>query len=312
MNIIMFVMTLIMLLTTLTYARLENYRFQALIQTDFEYYLQEVERKKINEIANDWYNKITVKSKEKGSTDTQGEPKAKVTASPKISWYYFLHPEAREQEPEKFRVLWNLNKQLMLVLFEQQPFFKKVQATRAHILDELLLAFIHAIDQLPDHQKPKKVSDFSHLNLEDLLLNTLSYKMFKGLPPLLDVKKEEVKEDGEGGSSEVSDSKEKEEEFSHSHGYHSLLNYVTLKNEKIRLFLASKPVLMAIVGEEKVAEEIIRLRKDIYRDLKNNKNKMTIQEASQQFEYMIKTQITLSDESLIDFTVTKINPKNYE
>lgn len=314
MNILLFVMTMLMLLTSLTYARLENFRSHSLLQVQFENYIQNTERSIFNEKAVNLYEKTPVKSKVKGDA---ADKAPKSNASPRISWHMVVNADARQKDPEAFQRIMELNRKLFLVLYKDQPFFIKAQDDRPNIIDEMIMAIMHAAENPPSGLTLKKTADLANLDLGDALLNDLTYKVFKGLPRAPEPPKKQVQETvvqetvvlAPGDLEEQV--KEDSDEFKSDIGYDSLLDYITLRPTKIRLYLAPKVLLLAIVEDETIVNEILELRYNLYREMMN-KSKTARQKATDSFKSAVTSRIANLDEALFDFSVTKVNPKDYE
>ena len=65
MNILLFVTSLLMILSLLTYARIDNFRYFLGMQSEFERYMRTIERVYINQSAENWYD--TSRAKIKGN-----------------------------------------------------------------------------------------------------------------------------------------------------------------------------------------------------------------------------------------------------
>lgn len=308
MNILVFVMTILMLLASLTYARLENFRSQSLLKAQFENYIKTVERRVFNEAAKHMYDKVKVRSRV-----TQKNESQKTNATPRLSWYLIVNASARENDPEMFQKIVDLSKQLLFILYSQQKFFIEAQEERPNVLEELIMAFMDAADQQQlKGKKLKEAANLANWEFSDPLLNEFAYKIFKGLPKLEEAPKQVddlvVKT---VTADEEEQAREDAEEFKSDIGYESFLDYITLKSKKIRLFLASKPLLLAIVGDEVIVNEILELRYNLYRAMINTE-KMAPQKARENFKSAVTSRVANLDEALFDFTITKVNPKDYE
>lgn len=136
--------------------------------------------------------------------------------------------------------------------------------------------------------KPK---DLSTVDLGDPKLQYVFYKMLDGTPEF---------EEGIVN-------------FKPTAGYFSLLDFITIKPNKsrIRVYLASPQVLMAIFGDVGTVKEILSERSRLYREVK--KEIMTKEEASELFmSLFMEMRLPGIENTLLDFGVSKTNPKTYE
>jgi hypothetical protein len=91
-----------------------------------------------------------------------------------------------------------------------------------------------------------------------------------------------------------------------------LLYFITLDDaDKIRVYLASRELLKAIFDDPQVVDSIISLRHELYKKVSNDS--ISNDEASAQFKTIVAPRSDPNfDDTILDFHVTKTNPKNYE
>lgn len=334
MNILPFVMIMLMLLALLTYARLETYRDSTAFQAIFKYYMQKLEREDINSREISWYELKHATGKK---TDATTGKQTKATSSSRLSLYSLLFPDDKDAVQKQLAQTTDLAKKLMIVLYANQPFFIEMEQERPGFMDEILSRIAQAAAALPDDQKftkSSKTHDLANLDLGDLQLNEVFYKMLKGTPqpdeeehrPNEDVEESQVKQLDD----EVIEAPEGEaapKPLISSSGFPSLLDYVTIRNSTgVRVYLASRALLTAIYGDPSVADAIISFRNELYQQV--NSEAMTAQEAQSELQKRFgNTQApgttgtsgtggtsgtTGTAASFFDFTVSKTNPKPYE
>lgn len=316
MNVLIFVTTMLMLLALMTYARLETYRSSQVFQVLFEHYMQKDERGYINMAAAKVYDATKGSSKE-GKNSNQ-----KVAASPRVVLSKLFKKTEKEGAPQAVASITALLKNLMITLYEDQPFYQKIQEQRPSFLDEIIADLMRTVEQLPDDSKPKKAVDLANLTLGDDQLDDAFYKMLHGAPykdVYIDVQQdsfaekplEEVQSDEDASDSTVIE-KEAEEHQSPK-GYYSLLDFVTLQPlDKIRIYLASKEVLKALYRDDALVDDLIRKRKELYHQsqLVDSEGIKSLSESFKN-EYNNRQDPAVHDD-ILDFTVTKTNPKKYE
>jgi len=317
MNIILFVTTLIMAMAMLTYAKLQIFRSFNVLESQFTKYMEDTERSAINQAADRWYH--TVKASSKG-----GGEQTKSSALSRLSFAIFT--DKKEQAKKEYPQLRYLAKKLIFVLYHNTPFYHQLERQRPDFVDAMLNSLIIA-EGLPDKQKIKSARDLANLRLPDPLLDDALYKMLKGTP-LPDVKipiptapvpkKSRVQMEfasAEDHGEEEDDAPDVglKEEYQSPIGYYSLLDFITMqKSSKIRVFLAPVPMLQAIFEDPSVVPAVLETRRQIYNALIADPKQKT-EDLSNQFkkQFLPKVDKNLS-EAVLDFSVSKTNPANYD
>lgn len=310
MNVLIFVMTMLMLLSLMTYARLESYRSSQAFQMIFKHYMQEEERGYINIQAEKTYDSIKV-------SENKGKPGIKIDASPRIGIALLLDKD-RDQKNKEWEQTKLLLKNLMSTLYHTQPFYLHIEEERPSFIDELMRAITQAVDELPQEKKPKMADDLANLKLNDPELDRILYKMLHGafytqkIEDHDSTKKQkpaEAESDIDNGADE--DLNSEIAEFKSPEGYYSLLDFVTSASKpKIRVFLASKEVLLAIFHDPATVNAIIEERQHLYRQALSESDPKSLEESfKNQFQKMKDPGI---NEETLNFSVSKTNPKYYQ
>lgn len=310
MNVLLFVTSFLTILALLTYAKIDSFRYFSGIEAQFERYMEQIEQVYTNQIADKWYK--TTKA------DTgNGGGKRPADASPRLSFAVLIDSNLRAQNQDLYDNTMTWAKSLMTILYKDRPFFKEASQKSPYFLTEILEGLGRAVDQLASDQKKhlKSASDLMNLKL-DSKIETPFYLMLKGCE----------REEGKVGIGPVKQSNfvsiddhdpdfeedniEEANEFTGGKGYDSLLNYITLqKSTKVRVYLASYPVLQAISGQESFARSIIEARTSIYQTIKNVSP--IPDDTSTQFQALVQGYISGANTKFLDFTVTKTNPSQY-
>lgn len=317
MNVLIFVMTMLMLLSLMTYARFESYRNSQAFQIIFKHYMQEEERGYINLQAEKTYKSITV-------TEKEGKAAAKIDASPRIGIGLFFDKkrDSKTKEWEQTKILF---KNLVRVLYEKQPFYTQIEQERPSFIDDLIKAITHSVDNVATEKKLSSPTDLANLKLDDPLLDKVLYKMLHGAfyksvitntpEPTKALLNNEKSDEVEAETSIDDDDQSTEiAEFKSPEGYYSLLDFVTSSSKpKIRVYLASKEVLQTIFPDPATVDAIIEERQRLYRqaisDSEGNDTKQLDETFKNQFQRMKDP--TIDDETL-NFSVSKTNPKYYQ
>lgn len=303
---------MILLLATLTYARIETYRSFSILQGQFESYMKLAERGAINSAAQAWYD-ISVASRQTGKGSQQ---KGKKQALSRLSFVVFVDSKKQGAYPEEYPQLVALAKKLMAVLYKDQRFYKEMEQKRPDFTSQLLASLMIA-ESLPKEQKMTRASDLANLNLQDYELNHVFYNMLQGtlaprekgdqplaLQPCLFPEQpgEEEEESTEPGS---------EEEIKSPEGYYSLLDFITLQDAaKVRVYLASRPLLLAIFDDPAIVQTLVETRCHLYNMVV--KGAMTADQATENLKTQFLSQSKGFDKTILDFSVTKTNPRKYE
>lgn len=303
MNILIYVLTMLMLLTLLTYTRIESYRSFAIMDSQFVNYMENDERNFINFKAEQQYKETTVnKNKNKIPTD-------KSPGSGRLNLYPLLNSD---NTSEVFLRTFELTKKLIVSLYHEQTFYKELEKERPQFVDELLQDLVRSSEeQKKALTKPEDLSNFKIEN--DVKLDGALYDILKGISNIqTDQSSKPFSED------------EMTEETS-DEATVSLLDYTTInKTGKTRIYLASHLLLQLIYEDELLVEQIIQVRNTIYKTLRSNNSKNDDNnkdvankakekaELSKQFEAQFKRGQAVHYEPILDFTVSGTNPKDYE
>lgn len=324
MNILLFVITMLMSLAMLTYARLESYRSFSGLKAQFRSYMELIERKPSNDFAEQWYDRTIVNSK------ISQEKRDRVVGSSRLSFYLFLNKEEREKEPEMYQQTRELAKQLMQVLYSNRKFYQETVLERSAFLDEILNEIEKLSEMIPKTKKITKAAGLSNLNIEDETLHKAFYDMLHGQPPL-EIEKPvmlishepvvDTKVDFSFGGPLTNDKQDQDEELdaaleseeAHAQaGYESLLDFITVRNsKKIRVFLASRELLLAIYADPLIVENILEARKQLFLQVKNDSGKKAAASKAFQDNFASCGQAA-SYGAILDFSVTRTDPTKYE
>lgn len=308
MNILLFVMSMLMILALMTYGRLESFLGFAFVQSQFKVYMEKTERNYVNEEALARYNS------EKGSTQEKQESDSneKNSASSTLSFSLFVDKNDRAKFQKDLETQMTIAKNLIYFLYGDQPFFIQMEEKRPDFVNEIFAALIQVTNGYTKEQElnSKKKEEIATVDLGDSELNDVFTKMLKGSV-------DEILPDSGSENQDVQEPLNLNNPYKPERGYYSLLNFITLQKNKlkIRVYLASPQLLMAIYGNSDIVRQIIEMRNRIYYDLINASKEgagevaKTSQEAFQrQFQ---NHQLPLIPQEILDFGVSKTNPRRY-
>lgn len=323
MNILLFVTSMILLLALLTFARIETYRSFSVLQGEFNKYMRISERSEINETAAAWYKKSVA---EKSTASITKNAKGK--ARSKLSFIVFVDNEKRTKYAKEYPQLLILTKKLIRTLYGNMKFYQEMEQNQPGFIDALLQALGSAAEPYFKNKKKKiikRAEDLSILMLGEPDLDDAWYKILSGtlkknelLPEQKTTEAErpmvELPSGPEEDGSENDDQEHESEslcDYRSPQGYYSLLDYITLEDAaRIRVFLASEGLLSAIFDDPATVADIIKIRHDLFRSVDNGS--ITTEAASTQFKTQFLPRVEGMDETILDFSVTKTNPRNYE
>jgi hypothetical protein len=314
MNVLLFVTSFLLILSMLTYAKIDNFRYFVATEAQFEYYMNNLENAYGNAAAKRWYDTTIAKRQNSSPQDKQGS-----TGSPRLGFKILIDPQMQQKEPLAYQQTLAWTKQLMHNLYGKYAFFKDALEKRPSFIDELLDHLKRAVEELPEERRPKEASDLANLNVGPELQN-IFYLMLKGCPidgakdqqsqalkhkerPTLKLPSPEDMGDDEHDTALAA------MEGPSKEGYDSLLNYINLNNTtKLRVYLAPKEVLGVAFGSD-TADTIIATRAQLYQSIVRGDT--TPQQATAQFKSLFESYIRGSDTQMLDFKVSKTNPSNY-
>jgi hypothetical protein len=314
-------MSMLMIFTLMTYARLDSYRSTASIEGEFTRYMQTIERSYINLTANKTYDKIHPSSKKTASTaspptksanptqeaaplknaETENEQKPK-KSSGRLSIKLLINNKEKEKQSSEINETRQIFKDLLHSLYGNKKFFKDQLEKRPDYVDELLNKLSTIVETLPSDIKITQSIDLSNLELGDGLDETF-YLMLKGCPSPVQPPKAAEITDGEDSDTDAADDAQ---EYTSDKSADSLLNFIDMRPfHKINIYLASKPLLLALYGNPAVVDNIMSVRYQLHQQVKAGMSK---EEASEK----LKAEFQLGkDNSLLDYKVTGTDPKGY-
>lgn len=330
MNVLIYVMTMLMLLSALTYAKIDIFRSTASLQVGFINYMETLERKPINDMAYTWYRNLIVNVepnvlKSDAPKPSQKKPvkeKSLVKANSRLSFYLLLNEKKRTENAVAYRETIELTKHLIALLYSQETFYKDVAAERPNFVTEMLEEISNAASKLGKNQKITKATRLSKLEFNDKKLQYVFYLMLHGLPkpapkpvdPSAANTSSEL-QPGEKPELDTQDDPVAAQESQEEHaevGYVSLLDYITVRPYiKTRVYLASRALLKAIYEDDKIVDEVIEMRNELYRRVREK----PIEKVGASAEFMQAFQLKGQAQSypaILDFSVSNVDPRNYE
>lgn len=277
---------MLMVLAVMTYAKLDSYRAQSVVRSELQTYMQQAERLPINQGAEKLYKDMVVNPK--------GEQDSKAKTSGKISWEPLLY--GKTDDPQYMQIF-ALSRTLIDILCRDEEDYQKIIQERPTFFEEIIARLQRIVEALPEKKKIKSVKELANFTIGDDL-QTIFFVMLKGCRTTVQENAEpQAVEDEGAGAQEADDEGESDQDT-------SLLNYISLnKKPLINVYLAAKPLLIAIYGSPEAAEHVIQIREALYRA---HKAGMSAEEASAEFA----RQAQVSNwNGLLEYKVTLTDPK---
>lgn len=296
MNLLLFVTVMLMVLASMSYSELRIFTSQNLAQNAWVKFMKSKEGCVYNEAARKVYDDAPKSKKdsweERESNGLQQDPKPDRTQSEGQSRINFriLIGKAKELEESGYQEFTEVLKNLITNLYADQPFFKKAQSERPHFLEDIFNKLREV-----KNDKIKKSADLATLDLGDAELQEVFYFFLNKIS--------RDNSEGEEGKKKEGKKEKPCEEV-------SLLNYLSEGSKnKIRVYLASRDMLRAVFGNEEIVNDIIKQRLDIHRKIKDGTTE-ALAAATEEFRLAFIGQSPYRE--ILDFTVTKTDPKSYE
>lgn len=275
MNLIITVLTFILLMSAITYQRIQTYADQQLLQTRWLKLIQETEICEMDAGASKLYSEITVAPKE---TTKAEEGKQPVTEKPDgvstINFRWITNPSG-QKNPELAPLFKEVVVSLIAKLFGDQTFYKGLDNPR-EIYSQILDSVTSANGVFEDKKKVSSAKKIANLNIgpgQQLLSDILA-------------------------GYQTDDCK-----------VVTLLTYLNNgRNEKIRPYLAPKK-LLEVLFEEGAVDSILEERKNLFKSL-DKTPPLGVDQAKQQFQGQFERYTKYGP--ILDWSVTKTDPSNYE
>lgn len=304
MNLLLFVLSFLLLVASISYQGLAHYRTNAELRRVFDNYIRVEEPCNFNSLVENTYKRIkrsNGKALTKKAADEEEQKEEKDSGgSSGINYNFLTDPAYPTTYPIETELFDNLIKRLIVLIYGDQPFFQAIQAARSNVLAELLPAIRAAAEDPPITSKEK----LKTLVLQDPQLEELWGQLKRTNP----VSERVLQLFTNQTALELN----KEEELP---CYQiSLFDYLKQsKVQKIRLYLASRALLLALLDDPNQVEDIILKRYELYKAVKKNSGALSASDATTEFQQFAEKFPGLQNfQAIISYTVTKTNPKDYE
>lgn len=304
MNLLIFIIALLLVMASISSQALDRYLVGAMARIRWDRYMRVENVCGFNRIVEKEFQSLK-RANGKGSTPKRKEEieagiEPGIDASSTINFRYLVEEGSARNDAPEAAPMTELIKRLIALIFRSQPFYQKLLQERPNVVDELIGALRQANQQQPEKQRIRQVGRLIQIPLEDPVLQEFWYQLLRTnpadrtlLPFLLQTSAEDALD------------KEQCVEV-------SLTRYLNQANKKrIRVYLAPRLLLLAIFQDEIAVAEVVKLRRELFREVKNKKKEL--KDASDEFERACQSFTPLGEiEPILNFQVTTTNPAYYE
>lgn len=298
MNVLIFVLSFLMIIASISYQALGHYKSNAEIRGIWERYLHIDEPCAYNRIVDELYRKLKQSqgkpAQEKEAVEKKEEDVNKAASA--INFRFLVDTNYQVEYPIQTEQMETLIKHLILFLYSDQIFFQTLNEKRPNFLDEMIPALRASNEEGNKITSKRKLQQ---LTLKDPELNEFWYQLRKSNPissrVIQQLFTDENKSMQETPCFEV-----------------SLLDYLSNSNvQQLRVYLASRPLLMVLLENGEQVNEILSKRKELHSEVL--RKTMTQEEATQEFQSFSQKFSGFSHyEGILNYKVTTTNPADYE
>lgn len=304
MNLLVFVLSFLMLIAAISYQGLAHYKNNALIRGIWDRIIRIEDPCAFNQTVEEEYRQL--KGKRLSKTEQEAEEKkeeSETGGSSKINFRFLTDPSYPALYPKETEQMEALLKNLILLIYGDQPFFNELYQARPTIITDI----IHSLRSLSEEMGDKKISkaeNLSKIGLKDEGLEKLWYQLLRKNPvsakvqqALFNLTNEEIQKAGDSLCFQT-----------------QLTNYLNNSSKlQIRLYLAPRALLLALLNDPGLVNELIQKRKELYKEVSRKNNPMTIQEAENELKNLVSKAPSLAQfDAIINYRVSKTDPSTYE
>lgn len=302
MNLLIFVLAFLLALSSISYQSMHHYKTNALVRNVFDTYIRVEETCAFNELVEEEYRSLK-RSQGKKLTQKEKEQQEEKEGSSSINFRYLIDPSYPKDHPQETELVQEVLKRLIFFLYSDQPFFQEIILKRPSALEDLFGALQAANEALPEKERIKSDKRLNFLQLTDPVLQKLWEDLLIKNPLSLSTLQKML------GMSEQEVIKSEADQCVKV----SIADYLNLRKAlKIRVYLAPRALLFALLHNEEDVQEVVKKRQELYLEVRR-KNGKKPEEAKAEFEQFLQQFSPLMAQKLIlDFSVSSTNPSDYE
>lgn len=293
MNVLPIVFSVLMLLAIMTYSQLQTFLIRRSVRQEYVCFVENQSRNHLNALQEHLYES----HKTEGKSQKQWE---RINAVSKINLKSFLSERTNSGSLRYQEAQNGIIRRLIEILYADRPFFQEFEKKRPDIVNELWQDVVRQLRQLDLKGKGiKKEKYLSNIELDNPELNLLLAHMLKRI------------QTPESISSECGSKKANKVTY-----YPNLIDFLTVEPQEekpYRLWLLPRPLLLAIYQDEATVDEIIQVRNQFHKELKEaskDQRPDMRKELSQQFEQKFRSRLP-SDmpPGMINYEASLSDPK---
>lgn len=278
MNLLVFVALLLTVLASMNYSALKIYLLQTFSQMTWTRYMEAYEgcvyNEKIEEVYKHFPRAKGEASPKLDSTGKKEDTEKNYSLGGAYINFRILTGSAK-MEPSAYDLFDKLIKTLIVQNYGEAPFYKEAVEKRPNILEELL-TYLKTLKE----KKVNKAKALGNVDISDQDLKNLFYQLLRETPI-----------EGKKACSSI-----------------SLFDFLSDSSRtKISVYIAPKPILLALFGKPEIVDQIVEMREELYDVVKKDKKK--VEESTLQFQAKFENQTDFRE--IVTFTVNTTNPKNY-
>lgn len=307
MNLLIFVLAFLLVLSAISYQSMLHYKTNALIGNVFDTYIRVEEPCEFNKAVEREYRSLKRSKGKKLSKKDQEQEEDKLQgaeSSSTINFRFLIDPSYPKDHPQETEMMEDTLKRLIFFLYGDQEFFKETILKRPSALEDLFSALRTANEAIPEKDRVKSVERINVLHLTDPILQKLWEDLLRknplsisNLEKMFDITKAQVQENELDQCVKV-----------------SLADYLNARTPlKLSVYLAPRAILFALLQNENDVQEIIKKRKELYLEVSRKNSPKPTPEATTEFEQFLEQFSSLMSQKLIlNLKVLTANPSDYE
>lgn len=304
MNLLVFVLSFLMLIAAISYQGLAHYKANALVRGIWDRIIRIEEPCSFNSSVENEFKQIKgTRLTKKAQAELEEKEDEAAKGSSKINFRFLTDPAYPKDYPKQTEQMEIVIKKLISILYSDQPFFQELYLARPTIVQDIINALRTLSEELGD-KKITSTDKLSKISLKDEGLEKLWHQLLRKNPVsshvlqiLFNLTPEDIQKEGKNLCFET-----------------NLLAYLNnSKVQQLRLYLASRPLLLALLDDQNLVNELIQKRKELYKEVKRKNSPMTPDEAEKELKNFAAKFPTLANfDTIINYKVTKTDPSDYE
>lgn len=305
MNLLIYITALLLVIASMSYQALSHYRVGAFLRSSWEHYMRIEMTCDFNSRIEGEYRLLRRSNGKNVGREEAGNVEAGIEATDKnasatINFRYLTKQELADAHPREAQLMTNLMKRLIHFLYGKQSFYQSALQERPALIDELIGALRQVEAELPQQQKVNRVSKLNALQPLEDNLKSFWYQLLRKNPADLSVLALLLQR-----PLHIIQLQEECLEI-------SLKSYLNDKNAlKLRVYLAPRAILYALLQDERAVFEVSEERKKMYREAKKPGKNLAL--LTEQFKQFCSNYPEMREfEPILSFNVTATNPKEYQ